>query len=62
MDHLGISDMEPSSVILGKKTETLYPKVSKQAEAKRDGGIYSQNIILIIRKYSFVDDYYCEYK
>ena len=34
MDHLRISDNEPSSVIL---SQTDAPNVPKQAEAKRDG-------------------------
>ena len=48
MDHMRISDTEPSSVILSqimkfKKLKSDDPKVSKQAEAKRDGVITPQN-------------------
>ena len=43
-----ISGTEPSSVIrsltkLFQKLENVFPKLSKQAEAKRDGVINSQN-------------------
>ena len=46
MDHMRISDNEPSSVILGQ-TEKLKgkdggPKVLKQAEAKMDGVLNPQ--------------------
>ena len=48
MDHMRISGTEPSSVILSqtmkfKKLKSDYPKVPKQAEAKRDGVINPQN-------------------
>ena len=48
MDHMRISDTEPSSVILSqtmqfKKLKSDNPKVPKQAEAKRDGVINPQN-------------------
>ena len=48
MDHMRISGTEPSSVILSqtcsiKKLKSNDQKVPKQAEAKRDGVINSQN-------------------
>ena len=48
MDHTRISGTEPSSVILSqtmkfKKFKSDDRKVSKQAEAKRDGVINPQN-------------------
>ena len=48
MDHMRSSGTEPSSVILSqtmyfKKLKSDNPKVSKQAEAKRDGVINPQN-------------------
>ena len=48
MDHMRISGNEPSSVILRQtkmvsKVENNCRKVPKQAEAKRDGVINSQN-------------------
>ena len=47
MDHMRISGIEPSSVILSQscsiKIESKDQKVPKQAEAKRDGVINPQN-------------------
>ena len=48
MDLMRISDNEPSSEILSqtmlfKKLKSDYPKMPKQAEAKRDGVINPQN-------------------
>ena len=48
MDHMRISDTEPSSVILGRtmyfeKLKSDAPKVQKQAEAKWDRVIIPQN-------------------
>ena len=45
MDHMRISGIEPSSVILSqrKKLKNNVPKVPKEAKAKRDGVINPQN-------------------
>ena len=47
MDHMHISGIEPSSVILSQKSILKkwrdVPNVPKQAEAKRDGVINPQN-------------------
>ena len=48
MGHMRISGTKPSSVILSqtlkfKKLKSDYPKVPKQADAKRDGVINPQN-------------------
>ena len=47
MDHIRISGNEPSSVSFAKqssfKNRNIDPKMSKQAEAKRDGVIKPQN-------------------
>ena len=48
MDHMCILDTDPSSVIISqtkhfKKLGSVVPKVSKQAEAKRDGIINPKN-------------------
>ena len=48
MDHMHISGIEPSSVILSqrkylKRLKNNVPKVPKEAKAKRDGVINPQN-------------------
>ena len=48
MDHMRISGIEPSSVILSQrkwlqKLKNTTPKVPKEAKAKRDGVIKPQN-------------------
>ena len=53
MDHMRISGTEPASVILSqtKKLKNLksdVPKISKQAEAKKDGVINPDKISILI--------------